>query len=228
MVHTPRKARPPERNDLKSVNKDTPYLVSPSPPHQKSNAADSAALHANFLQNQFARDTSSDDISRSPSLTKATSQLNNQSLPEQDRLRQHSLIREQLERKNREIVSKIDDYQEEVGISRVLPHDQTYGTNSTFKRDSTVMPHGIHEASQQLESILTQQRDISGGRSEFIAADMVGTFAKPANLNNHESDPQMWDDAKDESPGMSNGQQMRASTGLNDEYVDWLETNSKK
>ena len=116
-------------------------------------------MHANFLQNQFARDTSSDDIERSPSLTKKDPNLNSGIMPipvqgKDYQLRQHSLYRDQLERKNRETLSKIENYQDEVGITRVLPPavDQTYGTNSTFKRDSLVMPMGIHEVSQGMDS----------------------------------------------------------------------------
>ena len=104
---------------------------------------DSARMHANFLQNQFARESSSEDLSRSPSLSKTLYGK------DQDyQMRQHSLIREQLERKNRETSSKIDYYQEEVGISRVVHNgtDPGYGASSTFKREShTTMPMGIHE-----------------------------------------------------------------------------------
>lgn len=64
---------------------------------------------------------------------------------------------------------------------------------------------------------------------------MIGTFSKPAKLtgitgNADRDDSQnMWDDVRDESPVRSNGQhQIRSSVGMNEEYVDWLETNNIK
>ena len=135
-------------------------MISPSPPHSSKKKpqppSDSAQLHANYLKNQFARDTSSDDIERSPSLTKKDPNINSQQPLNQ--LRQHSLYRDQLERKNRETLSKIENYQDEqqIGITRILPvavDQTTYGTNSTFKRDSLAgMPMGIHEVSQGMDN----------------------------------------------------------------------------
>lgn len=98
-------------------------------------------------------------------------------------MRQHSLIREQLERKNRETISKIDDYQEEVGINRVM-HNGTepgYGTSSTFKRDSHVnATMGIHDRpnsgmidATMVGSGLPPIRDAHEPQEDFRAGQMA-------------------------------------------------------
>ena len=91
------------------------------------------------------------------------------------------------------------------------------------------MPIGIHEISNPIDSTYGQQREGSATRNDYIDAGMVGTFrAAPENAENAQNESDMWDDVRDESPVRSNGQKMRVSVGMNDEYVDWLETTSKQ
>lgn len=139
-------------------------------------------------------------------------------------------------------MSKIDDYQEEVGISRVLPGaaDQSYGTNSTFKRESHVMPVGIHEraGSNIIDATMvgTGQpiRELNEPKEEFRMGQRPPSNygrlqSQKSNARQNESDSQPWEDVRDQSPVLSNGQMVnRSSVGVNDEYVEWLEANNMK